>query len=524
MLENPSFSYVYDIFSQHAKSRPDSTAIVCGDRRLSYAEIHDNVINLSRAFANMGLEPKSCIALYLPNTIEFVTAFLASSRLGATVLPVNHLYKENELQIYFSDCKPTIVITDLGRHDTAKNTLKKLKLNSKIVVTGDSIDEQCICFNTLLTSSEQQISDPLSERGTPSDTALFMYSSGSTGRPKQVPRSHMQIAAEVRSAKDTLKLTAADVILCTVPLYHAHGMGNSMLAALCNGGTLVLLKNTLKKGKSVEIPFLFQCPQVVKLIKEENVTILPTVPFVLKALVDAPVGNSSDFHSLRLAYSAGNHLSREVYVGFKDKFGKPPGQLYGCTEAGAVTINLKPDDDSWSSVGRPLSKVTIDLVDENSEIVEDGHVGELRITSPALTNGYLARGELNDDSFINGSFLTGDLARREPNGNLVITGRKRLLIDTGGRKVDPIEIEDILAQHPAIKEVVVVGAKPVGSSSSEEVIKAVIVQNKDDNLNEEQVYDYCRTRLTDFRQPKIIEFRDEIPKSPLGKILRKLLV
>ena len=327
---------------------------------------------------------------------------------------------------------------------------------------------------------------------------------------------------ELENFASTTNVVPEDNILCVVPLYHAHGLGNCLLASIGNGATLVILEQPRKNNVTVEVPFVFRCSRVLELIEQEKITIFPAVPYIFNALAETPIHTTAKLDTLRLCFSAGNFLGKDIFNKFIQRYGVPVRQLYGCTEAGSVAINLNTNvEQTYNSVGKPLKNVAVRIVDEQKNDLSIDKIGEVVIASDTLTCGYYNMPELNQQAFQNGSFLTGDLGMLDENGYLYITGRKKILIDTGGRKVDPIEIEDILVAHPKVQEAVVVGVK---GSHAGEIIKAVLVIKNAEICNEQEIFAYCKNLLAEFKIPKIIEFRREIPKSPLGKILRKALV
>ena len=354
------------------------------------------------------------------------------------------------------------------------------------------------------------------------NVALYQYSSGSTGRPKRIARTQQNLLCEVNNFAATVNIVSEDNILCVVPLYHAHGLGNCLLAATCNGATLVILEQALKNKIPVEVPFVFRCSRILELIKQENITIFPAVPYIFNTLAETPLYPNIQLDTLRLCFSAGNFLGKEIFAKFLKRFNVPIRQLYGCTEAGSIAINLHGDiEQTYHSVGKPLKNVEIRIVDEQKDDLPPEEIGEVVVKSDALTNGYYNMPDLNKQAFQGGAFLTGDLGKLDEEGYLYITGRKKILIDTGGRKVDPIEIEDILIAHPKVKEAVVVGAKGIYAG---ERVKAVLVLQASEICDEHEIFTYCKPLLAAFKVPKIVEFREQIPKSPLGKILRKSLV
>jgi long-chain acyl-CoA synthetase len=325
-----------------------------------------------------------------------------------------------------------------------------------------------------------------------------------------VARTHGQLRGE-SEYYDWMGITAEDKIFCTIPLFHTYGMGCCMVAATRTGATLVMLEDPN--------PFLLRRQRAMELAETESVTIYPGVPFNFRLMAEAP--QSADLSTIRLAFSAGTALPRPFFDGFLDKFGVPVRQLYGCTEAGTLTANL--DDDpvaSFESVGAPVDGVNVLIEDEEGELVPPDTVGEIAVKSPGLTSGYSDMEELNRQAFRDGYFLSGDLGKLDEDGRLTITGRKKLLIEVGGYKVDPIEVEDVVIAHPKVAEAVVVGVAT--KVPGEEQIKAVVVPT--DEIDEKELIGFAQQRLANFKVPQVVEFREEIPKSPLGKILRKYLI
>jgi len=225
--------------------------------------------------------------------------------------------------------------------------------------------------------------------------------------------------------------------------------------------------------------------------------------------------------ALRLCFSAGTALPRETFDTFHERFGVPVRQLYGCTEAGALTINLDEDPTPTAeSVGRPLNGVSVEVKDETDAVVPPGVTGEVVVRTAAMTRGYHGMDDHNSEVFRNGAYRTGDVGHLDADGRLWLTGRKKLFIEVVGNKVDPAEVEDALSTHPAVQESVVVGIP--SAIAGEELIKAVVVAASP--IEEEALIEHCADRLASFKVPALVEFRDEIPRSPLGKVLRKYLV
>ncbi|WP_036479028.1 class I adenylate-forming enzyme family protein [Myxosarcina sp. GI1] len=504
------------ILAEVARQYPEKAAIVYDQLRITYRELEAKVSGFSQGLRSIGIGKSDCIAVVLPNCPEFVVSFFAAAKLNAIFLPLNHLYKEEEIGYYLNDSNAKVVITDTKRAELCRQVISETECQITII-TVDKASSETTYFEDLVLSKDSESKEDTSG----SSDFLYQYSSGSTGRPKRVGRTQKNLYHEVSNFTQTAAVTPADNILCIVPLYHAHGLGNCMMAAICTGATLVILEQVWQQGVTVEVPFVFRSLRVLELLETEKISILPAVPYIFNALAQAPGNAKADLSNLRLCFSAGNFLPQEIFDKFSAKFGIPVRQLYGCTEAGSIALNLDEDvTATQASVGRPLNNVEIKIVDDEGRELPVGEIGEVTITSLALTSGYHNLPELNQQAFRNGAYFTGDLGKLDENGCLYITGRKKILIDTGGRKVDPIEIEDVLISHSQIAEAVVVGVKGYFAG---EIVKAVIVP-KGGECQESEISAYCRQHLAEFKVPKIIEFREEIPKSPLGKILRKALV
>lgn len=213
-------------------------------------------------------------------------------------------------------------------------------------------------------------------------------------------------------------------------------------------------------------------------------------------------------------------MPEETFTRFRQRFGIPLRSIYGSTETGSIALNMEPDEDvRYDSVGTPSGNIEVRITNGTLEELLVGNIGEVAVKSQAMATGYLNMPELNREAFRDGFFFTGDLGKKDERGRLYITGRKKIFIDSGGEKVDPLEIEQVLTTHPAVSEAVVVGiAGPYGGQA----IKAVIVPRG--ALTELEILLYCKQRLSDFKVPRVVEFRDALPKSPLGKILRKDLI
>jgi long-chain acyl-CoA synthetase len=491
-----------DLVAAAAEARPGHLALVHADERLTYGELVERVRRLAGGLAERGIGAGDRVALVLANSPSFVIGFLAVTSLGAAIVPLNPSFKQDELESSFAKCAVGAVISD----DLA------LEVCERIAAAGE---RPLLVISTRARGGRASLEalvdehPPLAPESRRADEVFaYQFSSGSTGRPKRLARTHGQLHAE---AGYYTWIGPSDRVFCAVPLFHTYGMGCCLIAALCRGATLVLLEEPH--------PFVLKRQRALELIEAEQATVFPGVPFNFRLLAEAPA--DADLSCVRWCFSAGTALPRAVFDAFADRFGVPVRQLYGCTEAGTLTANLDPDPvATFASVGTPAGEVTVRIVDERGEPAPAGQAGEVVVTSPAMTEGYSDLAELARQAFRDGSFFTGDVGRLDDDGRLYLQGRKKLFIEVAGNKVDPLEVEDVVVNHPKVREVVVVGVK--GEVEGEEVVKAVVVPS--DDCRPRELQEFCHARLANFKVPRIVEFREEIPKSPLGKVLRKYLV
>jgi long-chain acyl-CoA synthetase len=310
-----------------------------------------------------------------------------------------------------------------------------------------------------------------------------------------------------------VELNASDNILCTIPLHHSYGIGNGLLDAVYAGSTLVL-------PETDKVPFAAQCGQVLDLIKTEFVRVYPGVPYQFQILAAMPGIQRPDLAPLRLCVSSGDVLPRRTYDRFLERYGLPIRSLYGSTEAGSISINTDPDEImQFGSLGPPLKNVEIRIRDDSGRDLPSDESGQIWVKSPVLPpNGYDNRPELTRKVFQDGYCNTGDIGKLDARGHLVMTGRKQTFVDVAGHKVDIGEVEEVIQDHPLVREAAVLGVEAPQLGT---LIKAVVVT--DEACGEADILTYCQEHLPTFKIPRLVEFRDALPRSPLGKVLKSEL-
>jgi long-chain acyl-CoA synthetase len=487
-----------EMFATVAKQNAGQTAIVDGQMAVSYEALEKRIASLAAKLYSMGVNPGDRVALLLPNGLDFVTGYFAIVTLGAIAVPLNDQYQQTELVHFLDACGVSFLITSKDHAQLCRHVLSKR-------------EAPCQLF-----FAEDQTEAGRRGGGWPSDLkveidpdapVMYQFSSGSTGRPKQIARTHANLLFELDSLTQTLNITREDRFLGVAPFSHVNGLMRSMIASIRAGATLYPLAK-------------FERQAVAEVIEKNKISIFIGVPFMFSMLARANFRHRPDFSSLRLCVSASAPMPRKLNQQFYENFGIYVRQLYGSTETGTISVNVSPDiERSLQSVGTPIMGVEVEVLMEDGRIAQPSEIGEFAVKSPAAIKGYDRLDDVNREAFRNGYFFTGDLGRRDKDGVLYLVGRKKFFINKGGYKIDPHEIEELLESHPRVNEAVVIG---LPTSYGDEKVKAVIVLNGP--CTEEDIIEYCRGKIAHFKIPTLIEFTDELPKSPTGKIRRAMLM
>lgn len=500
-----------------AQSRPEQAAIVQGDRRMSYTQLLDQTAAAGQGLQELGIRATDCVSVILPNCPEFIISLFACARLGAVMSPLNPQYTKDELKRFLLDGDAKVIITDALRQTVCREIISESARPIQLVVVGEP-EFGAGSFADLAVKVQPDCD--LAERRTA--PALYLYTSGSTSAYKRVCCTQENLYYEALNFVETLGLTADDAILCTVPLYHSYGFGNGLLDAVYAGSTLVLMAQVFdENAKLVEAPFISRTQHVVDLLQHEGIRFFPGVPYQFKALADLPAEAQIDLSGLKWCISSGDVLPKSTYESFLARFGIAIRSLYGSTEAGSICLNTDANigKEGFGSLGLPLQNVEIQIRDESGQLLPEEVSGAIWVKSPVIPpTGYENRSELNSQVFRDGYYDTGDVGKKAANGHLLITGRKQTFVDVGGYKVDIGELEEVLLSHPQVREAAAVG---VELPHAGQVIKAVIVVQG--CCQADAVLAFCRERLAAYKVPAMLEFREELPRSPLGKVLKNEL-
>jgi acyl-CoA synthetase (AMP-forming)/AMP-acid ligase II len=465
--------------------------------RITYGALRQQVENLAGALAAAGIGRGDRVGMALPNGLPTIVSFLAASVAG-TAAPLNPGYTEDEFRFFLEDTNAKVLLLP---PDGAENARR---------AAGDRVPVLTVEMDAAGTVSLSGVSGTRAfDPPTPDDIALILHTSGSTGRPKRVPLSHANLSISAGNVARSYVLTSNDVSLCVMPLFHVHGLVASTLATLTSGGTVVV------PGKFSPLSFW-------RVARDHGATWYSAVPTIHQLLLARAAPGSArpaGAEKLRFIRSCSASLPPQVMHDLEAAFGAPVLEAYGMTEAAhQMSSNpLPPGERLPGSVGRGTD-VRISIMDDQGRHMPVGERGEVVIQGPNVTRGYENNPEANATSFTDGWFRTGDQGILDAGGYLTLVGRLKELINRGGEKISPREIDEVLLTHPAIAEAVCFGVPH--PTWGEEVSAAVVLK---DAATEADLMAFCKERLADYKRPKQIHITDAIPRTATGKIQRRIV-
>ncbi len=457
---------------------PESGAAV------SYDSLRAQVFDVAAALAAAGVGPADRVAIALPNGVPAIVSFLAAS-LAGTAAPLNPAYRYEEFRFYLDDTNARVLVAPAEGADEARRAAQEKGipiLEAASVSRGATADFA----------------------PSPDRIALVLHTSGSTGRPKRVPLTHLNLAVSIQNIVNTYKLTPEDVSLCLMPLFHVHGLMASLMATFQAGGTVV-------------VPARFNPLSFWRTVRDHHVTWYSAVP-TIHQLILARLGaeRPAGAEQLRFIRSCSASLPAEMAQRLEDRIGAPVLEAYGMTEASHQMASnpLPPDARKFGTVGCGTG-VGISIMDDQGNHLPSGGLGEIVIQGPNVIEGYENNPDANATSFSNGWFRTGDQGILDAEGYLRLTGRLKELINRGGEKISPREIDETLQAHPAVAEAVAFGVPH--PTWGEEVNAAVVLRGP---ATAADLLAYCRDRLAEFKCPKKVHIVETIPRTATGKIQR----
>ncbi|MDJ0846863.1 MAG: long-chain fatty acid--CoA ligase [Myxococcota bacterium] len=488
------------ILQGSADQRPDHPALRLGEREISYRELDRAARGVAKALHDRGVEPGDRVAIMIPNVPEFTIAYFGTLYAGCTVVPLNVLLSAPEVTYHLQDSGAKLLF--FHPLFAAPAQAGAQEAGTPAIVAGGEGDE---------TLAALAAGDPVSglHATSPVDTAVILYTSGTTGKPKGAELTHSNLL--VNSAIVVPKLVpigADDVALATLPLFHSFGQTCIQNAFIGMGATFTLLPR-------------FTPEDAFEILQRDRVTLFAGVPTMYFALLHHEEADRFDLSSLRFCLAGGAAMPVEVMRAFEAKYGVEILEGYGLSETSPVaSFNMRDRPRKPGSIGYPVWGVEMCILDENDEPVPDGEPGEICIRGHNIMKGYLGRPDATAETLRGGWFHSGDVGIRDEDGSYRIVDRKKDMILRGGFNVYPREVEEVLYAHEHILEAAVIG---VAHESHGEEVKAYVVTREASGLLADEVVAWCKERLAAYKYPRLVEFVDELPKGPTGKILKREL-
>ncbi|KUL39928.1 long-chain-fatty-acid--CoA ligase [Actinoplanes awajinensis] len=496
------------VLAESARRYPEKVAVIDAGARITYHELWEQSRVYAAGLRELGVGPGSTVAVMIPNVADFPRVYYAALAVGARVVPVSLLLTPEEVAYVLTDSQADLIVTHsaflqvgAGAAQIAQTPLVNVGPLPELPAPPRRLEEVSATVPALRTYVTREAED----------VAVILYTSGTTGKPKGALLTHLNLVMNAAiNVFDVHPLTGDDVVLGCLPLFHTFGQTVGMNATFRLGGTLVLLPR-------------FSGEAAIDLILRENVTIFHGVPTMYIGLLEA-AAKAEQLPKLKLCVSGGASLPVAVLERFAEAFGSHIWEGYGLSETSpTATTNQPAFGAKAGTVGHPIWGVEVEIarpeVPESIEFLPDGELGEIVIRGHNVFAGYLNRPEATAEAIVDGWFRTGDLGVRDAEGFISIVDRTKDLIIRGGFNVYPREVEEVIARHPAIQQVAVIG---VADEVHGEEICAVIVR-EDATLTEQELIDWSRERLGKHKYPRQVRFAESLPLGPSMKVLKREL-
>jgi len=486
-------------------------AVVLGREKINYSELYEYINRVSSGIVGLGIEEGDKVGILLKNSIEFIVSYFAILKAGAIVVPINYMFKEEEIKYILENSECCTVISSSEFISTIKRLRLRLDKLKHVIVVAKEI-EGTIGFAKLLNSDIDKTTSisSISEE----KVAVILYTSGTTGHPKGVMLTHRNLYSNVVACSKTIKLSRKDRFLCFLPMFHSFTWTVCVLVPLYIGATIFIL-DSIKPFK-----------RVARCLIKNRITIFVAIPPIYNILTSIKIPRVLTlrifkfFLPLRICISGASSLSINIIKKFEFRFRVPLLEGYGLTEASPV-VSINPlKRRKRGSVGLTLPGVEIRVVDDDGNSLPFDIPGELLVKGENVMKGYYRLPKETSEVLQNGWLYTGDIAKLDENGYIYIVDRKTDLIIVRGQNVYPREIEETLYLNPKVAEAAVIGIK---DELKGEIPKAFISLRENEDISERELLNFLRQRIAFYKVPRSIQFMDSLPKSPTGKILKKEL-
>jgi long-chain acyl-CoA synthetase len=483
------------ILSDTAAQGPERLAVKLDDYELSYGLLEQAALRVVGLLRASGVAPGDRVALMLPNVPYFPAIYYGALAAGAIAVPLNVLNKRREVEYYLKDCGAKLIFVWQDFASEAMPAAQAVGCAGVAVAAGE--------FEQTLFASEP--ADGLMERD-PDDTAVLLYTSGTTGAPKGAELTHANLLSNCEASRNLFSAQGTAVVLATLPLFHSFGQTCAMNTCVLAGGLLTLLPR-FEPGKALEV------------IQRDRVSMFVGVPSMYGAMLNLPGRDRYDTSTLSVCGSGGASMPVELMRRCEQAFGCQILEGYGLSETSPVASFNHPDRERKpGSVGTPIAGVEMRVVDDADHDLPAGEIGEIVVRGANVMKGYWNRPEATTEAMRGGWFHTGDLGRVDADGYFFIVDRKKDMIIRNGYNVYPREVEEVLYEHPAVREAAVVA---VAHEQYGEEVGAAIALKEGATVTVDELRDFVRERVAAFKYPRLVWFVDELPKGPTGKILKR---
>jgi long-chain acyl-CoA synthetase len=535
-IDYPSVPLYY-FLEESARKYPDSPCTIFKGATISYKEMNELTDRFAAGLAELGVKKGDRVGLFLLNTPQFVISYFGALKLGAVVVAINPLYSPREIEHQVNDAGVEVMVVMSNFYQTIKSVQPKTSIHKLVVTNIKDYLPPLLAFLFTLTKEKKggfrvEIAEgdiwfkdlieryrpedrPQVEVG-PDDIALFQYSGGTTGISKGAVALHRNLVANTLQILSWMPdaQKGKEVVLMAIPLFHVYGMVAGMNFGLAAGASLVMIPNPR------------DLKDVLSSIQKYKASIFPGVPTMYNAINNHPdvLAGKYDLSSIKGCISGSAPLMRETKEKFEQLTGGKLVEGYGLSEAPTAThCNPMNGEIRTGSIGLPMPDVDARIVslEDGKTVLPPGEMGELVIKGPQVMKGYHNMPTETANTLRDGWLYTGDIAKMDEDGYFYIVDRKKELIKPGGFQVWPREVEEVIQEHPSVLEVGVAG---IPDPYRGETVKAWVVLRPGETLTEDEVKDWCRERLAKYKVPTQVEFRDELPKTTVGKILRRELV
>lgn len=498
---------------------PDRDCMVFEGQRWTYARTNDRVNRLANGLKDLGVQKGDRIGIIQVNCNQYIESYFAAAKLGAILVPLNFRAKADELTYMIGNAEAKVLLMGNRYIDLVNAILPKLRCVERCISIESKNDDMLFYEEIIDSSSPDEYFCEIDDE----DTTILMYTAGTTGRPKGVPLKHNGFAVYVLDNVEPANPEIEEKNLLTVPLYHVAGI-QAVLAAIYGGRTLVLMRQ-------------FEVKEWMETVQKEQATRAMLVPTMLKRVIDDSAFSEYNLTSLQVVTYGAASMPLEViskaievmpWVRFINAFGQ--------TETASTITMLGPDDHVITgteeerkkklkrltmSIGRPLPDMEVRIIDEKEKPLPSQEVGEIVAKGPRIIAGYWGDEEKSAQLFTGDGWLrTGDMGWMDEDGYIYLAGRGDDMIIRGGENISPEEVEDVLHSYPKVEEAAIIG---VPDPEWGQQPRAIVVLKEGEEATEEEIMEYCRSKLASFKRPASVIFVDLLPRNPMGKVLKRVL-